>query len=671
MKAFFQELRENLGRSRFEDLLSTTGILIVLGIVLLINLLFQVIPGRFDFTEFRIFTLSKGTREIVRELDSPVKIKYYATDGRDMMSAEERQFSKGVEDRLLEYKKIGGKNILFERYNPEPDTDDEDAAILDGLEPIRGQEGEIYMGIVVEFIDAKEVIPFIDPQREQLLEYDITNAIVRVYRDRKPKLTIMTSLNVAGGFAGGNFQAGPRPPWFFYTQLEKDYDVELIPPTTESIDADETDVLLVLHPYDITETGEYAIDQYLLSGGTVFALVDPLFYAARALTPPANPMMGGGPQGPAPSSDLPTLFEKYGIEYVSSQVLADANYQTEIERGRFLPTLLSLNGEAMTSESVVTSQLTDVYLPFPGGMKVEPPKGIDPEILIKSSKNSDLVSSFQAEPEALDQLVREFRASGEEKAIAVRLTGRFESVFPGGNPNAPTSPPKETGGEGEDGEAAETAAGEDGAVEDEGGNANASEGGHLANAVAEGTLVVMSDLDFLYDQFSVRVMNFGGMRAAQMLNQNLSLFQNTLEVLAGDPRLVDMRSRASTRRPFTLLNRMQERARAKMMDTIENLEQKEREVQEQLNNALRIQESEDGSQLILDQSAIDQNSIEELRRQRVEATRDLRDARKELRRRQEGFINLIKFLNITIMPLVVIVVGLILYLKRQRRVAAH
>jgi ABC-type uncharacterized transport system involved in gliding motility auxiliary subunit len=781
MKHYFEEWQKKLGRARFEDLTTTAGILIVLGIVILINLIAKTVPIRFDLTEHNFYTLSSGTKQILRELDTPVKIRFYATDDRDAMSADERNFAQSVRDRLLEFKKIGGRNVVFEQLNPEPDTNAEDAAELDGLQPLQGQLGPIYLGVVVSCIDKKEVIAALDPRREELLEYDVINAVSRVYRDEKPKVKIMTGLNLAGGFSG-NFQAPPAEPWFIYSQLKDDYDLEVIPTSSETIDTN-TDVLVVMHPYDISESGEYAIDQYLLQGGTVLALVDPLFYAARFMSSRPNPMMGGmqPPEGPAPSSDLPTLFDAWGVEYQSSQVMADANYQTDIEppRGRYLPTLLSLSQDAINENNVVTSQLTDVYLPFAGAFKVSDPSGFTVEPLISASENNKLVASFEAEPQSMDELRKSFLPTGEKDwHYAVRLNGTFKTAFPNGDPNAkeeetedlesdegstgaapakpeaapakpeaapakpeaapakpeaapakpeaapakpeaapakpeaapakpeaapakpeaapakpeaapakpeaapakpeaapakpeaapakPEAAKKEAGGEGAP--ESKDAESEDGDKKEE-----SQKPASLKESAKPGTVVLVSDVDFIYDRFAVQILNLGpGFRAAQPINQNLSFVQNLVEVLGGDERLISVRSRQSSRRPFTLLNRMQAQAHAKMRARIEALESKEREIGEKLQAALKVEETASGQQqIIIDQSKIDQGAIDSLRQEQVSARQDLRDARKELKKRQDSFINWLKAVNIGLMPILITAVGFYFFHRRQKGLEAR
>ncbi len=728
MNEIWKNIQAALGNPKRDEVLSFSGIFIVLAIVLVLNLLLGFLPIRFDLTQHSIYTLSPGTKKLVKSLDAPVKIRYFVTDDRDMMSPDERNISRTIEDRLLEYKKLGRGNIIFEKLNPEPDTNAEDAAEMAGLQPLRGQEGQIYMGVVVECLDQKEVIPYIDPNREELLEYDVTTAINRVYRDEKPKVKVMTPMNVGGGFAGGNFQAGPAPAWFFYRQLEADYDVETVPTSTKEIDAD-ADVLVVLHPYDITETGEFAIDQYLLGGGSVVAVVDPLFYSARALTPrqPQNPFGGGMPPaagGPLPSSDLPTLFEAWGVEYQSSQVLADAAFRTEIQGGS-LPTLLSLGQEAMNKEDAITAEMVDIYMPFPGGLKISQKAGLTPVGLIESSEKTQLVNSFEAEPQALEQLERNFRPTKEKYHLVAKLSGKFKSAFPDGDPNAEIE--METGGgdenkaEPEDAPAEETkteapapAESEnsdeaEGAAEtekpgeadkptepgaenvdeaqndDEGENGDEGEKGEdgekaddaaqngkaLKESTKEGVVYLIADVDMFFDQFAVQQLPIPGY--AQPRNQNLGMLQNLIETLANQElNLASLRSRHSTRRPFTRLNDMQAAAESQMIDRIQELEKQRDEVSKKLQEAMKFVDAGDGSaQIVIDQSNIDEGMIEKLRAEEYKASVEVRELRKQLKRRKDSFVNVVKLLNIAVMPLVVILLGLIVYGKRQSRMAAR
>lgn len=346
---------------------AAAGLAIAFLIALLVNFLVGKFSFRADITENKVYTLTEGTRAILGELETPVTVRYYVTDSSDVMSPSERAQARRVTDLLNEYvrnapakevelvndagefetKKV--KMLKVEKLNPEPNTDAEDAAIIDGLQAGASAEtnNELYFGIAVECLDQQETLPFLPARPETELEYDLSRAISNVHGGKAKKITVMTSLPVGGGFSG-NFQAPPQQPWFFYEQLGQDYEMETIAPDAAEIPED-TSTLIVLHPHDITEEGQFAIDQYLLKGGNVIVALDPNFFYARALAQGQPQIPGAPPQGgPPPSSDLDKLLGKWGVSYDANRVLADLDFGSEIiRRGNFSPTFLTLDSKAM------------------------------------------------------------------------------------------------------------------------------------------------------------------------------------------------------------------------------------------------------------------------------------------------------------------------------------
>jgi ABC-type uncharacterized transport system involved in gliding motility auxiliary subunit len=123
------------------------------------------------------------------------------------------------------------------KYDPQPDSDAEDSANLDGVEGRQLNTGEkIYLGLAVSMVDQKVAVPFLDPSRERLLEYDITRAIANVMNTDKPVVGIMSSLPVFGQFnpmmmrMGGG---GRQDSWALVDELKHDFNVKEInlPPT--------------------------------------------------------------------------------------------------------------------------------------------------------------------------------------------------------------------------------------------------------------------------------------------------------------------------------------------------------------------------------------------------------------------------------------------------------
>ena len=337
--------KSNLSRNAY----AVIGLVVVFLIAILANVLVSKFGARVDLTEYKTFTLSKGTENILNELETPVTVRFYVTDDSKVMSPSERARAQRVQDLLNEFVRDAPtkevelvnedgefeeekvKMLTVKKLNPEPNTDAEDAAILDGLQPGMSGEtnNELFFGIAVECLDSRETIPFVPALPETTLEYELARAISSVHGGKAKKIVVMTGMQVGGGFSG-NFQAPPKQPWMFYEQLGKDYEIETISTSVTEIPAD-TATLIVLHPYDITDEGQFAIDQYLLKGGNVIIFVDPNFFYSRALAQGQPQMPGMPPQGgPPPTSDLPKLFGSWGVKYNSTQVLADLDFGSEI-----------------------------------------------------------------------------------------------------------------------------------------------------------------------------------------------------------------------------------------------------------------------------------------------------------------------------------------------------
>jgi len=606
------------------------GAAVLLAILLLVNYVFNQVSYRFDLTENNIYTLTDGTKSVIEDLKKeghPVTIRFYAVTADDYVSQFYLARASGIEDFLKEYENQAGGLITVKRYNPEPFSDDAESAKFDGLP--RGvfddPENPVYFGMAIESEGRKEVLPFLPARREELLEYDITRALLRVSDPDRQKVTIMTSMEINGGFSG-NFGAPPKQPWYLMQSLQGDYEVEVIDTNAAEIPAD-TDVLVVLHPYGMGDEGQFAIDQYLLKGGRVLAAVDPMFFAARYMAQAGggNPMMGQQPpSGPEPMSDLNKLFAAWGVSYDSKLVLADMASQTRIANG-YSPTVLSIPEKAMNATDPVTAQLSDLFLITPGAFDVEEKPGIESTILVSSSDQSEMVSTTQADPtqkDAVDMIRKNFKPDGKHRVLAARLSGTFQTAFPQGlggaedeaatpaaaepvvpadsddeveEPEKADDAPQaeeekaapaaetpeadaaadskadekkeakpETGGPEEDEAAAEAEA----AAEDE-----PAASGALKSSEKEGVVVVIADSDFVYDSFAVQqVQNMeNGRIEMQPVNSNLALFENLLEQLAGGDELIRVRSRASNHRPFTRLNSILEKVEAEFRPELDKI----------------------------------------------------------------------------------------------------
>lgn len=628
--------------SKFQTLLySTAGVALVFIAVVGANLIFSPVRARVDLTADRLHTLSDGTKAILAKLDAPIQVRLYVSQGKDRMPSAIQPYVQRVEDLLAEFKAQSKGNLEIKKFDPEPDSETEDSAKLDGIEPISLQQMSaepFYLGLAIEYAPQKVAIPFLSPQREKLLEYDLARAITQVLSTNKPVIGVMSPLQVMGGFNPMAMQMGRQPqqsePWVFVNELKRDFDVQTVGMDVDKID-DNIKVLVVLHPKDITPKAEFAIDQFVLRGGKLVAFLDALCLADNRNPNPMGFNLGGG-------STFPKLLKHWGYEFDTSKVVSDTDYMRQLQgrdgRPQLVPSFLFLNANAINKDDAVTGQLDDVWLPFAGAFTGKAADGLKADVLFHSSKNSQLTDGVTSQLNG-GKVVDEFKPSGVEYSLGLRLTGKFKTAFPDGNPSDTNSVAGAT---------------------------NAPAGSSLKDATAEGAVYLVGDADLLSDQFSVRVDQM--FRMAYPLNGNLTFMQNLIEQATGDANLITVRSRASLRRPFTVVQEMESKARIAYQAKIESLDKKLQDLQSKLND-FQIKKEGNVAKIIL--SPEQQQALKQMKDQQDDTRKELRKERRNLRLDVEALENRLKWLNIAAMPLLVTATGIGLAVTRRKRTSAR
>lgn len=640
-------------KKSYETLLySAVGVIAMALILVAVNVLLGTVKTRIDLTKEKAYTLSDGTKAILRKLDTPVKLRFYFTQSEDASpeSVFLKNYAKRVEDLLSEYRKASGGKVIVEKYDPQPDSDAEDSARLDGIEGQPLSNGErLYMGLAVSMLDQKQAIPFLAPNRERLLEYDISRAISRVMASDKPVVGILSPLPVFGSPANPMMmrmgqQGGQQQPWAIVTELKNDFTVKQFNMDLDKVD-DNVKVLVVIHPREITDTAQYAIDQFILRGGKLIAFLDPLpMMDARE----QNQMLGSIPNT---GSSLEKLLKAWGLGFDISKTVADLNFKMQIGgrngQPQEAPGVLSITPEGINKDDIVTSQIDNVWLPYAGAFTGTPVDGLKMSVLLHSTRNSQLVDGFMANL-AGENIIKEFKPSGTEYSLAVRLTGKFKTAFPDGKP-------EDKKPDAADGKQDEKPAGPAAASET------------LKESREENSVILVGDADMLFDNVALRQIQspFGGVIQMAM-NGNLNLCQNAVEQFTGDNSLITVRSRAVRNRPFELVKKMQSEAEARYQSKIKELEGSVTETQQRLNELQQTKEK--GQRFIL--SPEQQQVIEGLRKKEAEVKQKLKEERKNLRQGIDSLENRIKWFNIAAVPALVSITGLALAFYKRKRTSA-
>ena len=381
---------------------------------------------------------------------------------------------------------------------------------------------------------------------------------------------------------------------------------------------------MVVHPKDISEKAQYAIDQFILRGGKLIAFLDTQCITDNRNPNPMGMNLGGG-------SSLPKLLEKWGMGLDTSKVVADRTFSRELQgrdgRPQPVPAFLFLNADGVNRDDAVTGQSDNLWLPFAGAFTGAPAEGLRADVLLKSSKDSQLVDGMTSQFNGA-KILDDFAPSQTNYPLALRLSGKFKTAFPDGKPGA----------------------------------TNATS---LKEAKSDTVVYLFGDVDFLNDAYSVEVNPMLGM--AMPRNGNLALVQNLVEQASGDVNLVGARGRASVSRPFTVVQRMEGEARARYQGKIEGLNKKVEQLQSKLND-VQIKQEGNTSKIILTKDQ--QDAISNFKKQQIEARKDLRKERRNLDVDVKNLENRVKWLNIAAMPLLVSAAGIALAIARKNRTNA-
>jgi ABC-type uncharacterized transport system involved in gliding motility auxiliary subunit len=614
---------------RYEHLIySVIGLAALFLLLVAVNFLLAKAPARVDLTEGNLYTLSPGTKRILRNLEAPVKLRLYSSEG-EAVPVPLRGFAQRVEDLIDEFKQEAGEKLVVERLNPRPDSEVEDAAQLDGIEPQQLPSGEsFYLGVAVSQLDRKQTIPAITPQRERQMEYDLVRAIARVGSPERPKIGLMAGLPVLG--AGMNpYTRQASEPWVLANELKRDYEVKSVPLGAKEIDKD-LNVLLLIHPRDLPPETEYALDQFVLRGGKLIAFVDPYAYFDQSSAMPGMP--------PQPSSStLPTLFKAWGVQMDPDKVIADLVFGSGSGQ-RYTPTVLSLNRTAFNREDVVTGSIETLLYPFGGAFTVKPAEGLSVTELVTSSPESMLVDNADA-VKAGDEATKRFKPSGTSYPLALRFTGKFKTAFPDGLVNEKDKKP---------------VAGTP----------------QLREAAKENSVVLVADVDLLADGAAVDVQEIFGRRIVVPSNGNLAFAIGMVEQVAAGDDLISLRSRAGSFRPLTVVRELEAEAQKQYFGRIQTLEE---ELQKTTAKLQELQQGPGGAQGKSSQilSPEQQAELERFRKTVAETRLALKEVRRNLRQDAEGLVFFTKVVNIVLMPLLVVLAGLVVAFVRRRKTAAR
>ena len=569
------------------------------------------------------YSLSPEARAFATGLKTPAVIRFYVSSSSPQMPAAFKHYAERIEWLLRTLCEASNGKLTLQMLDPEPDSEDEQAAYLEGITPMSIHTGDrVYMGLSVSSADKCLAIPFLSLQREKLLEYEIVRTVLNTTSRNRPKIGVMSAFNVMGTPVQREIQQfdASKPnvfehSWYVISELAADYDLVSLPLDAGEIPQDLAAVL-VIHPAGITERALYSLDQYLMRGGKMAVFLDPRsFYAVLKLRQDYS-------MSEKITSSLEPLTAAWGIAYNANIIVADLVYShRRVMPDRMVsnPVALELSGEAISRETPLTSMLNSLSLWFTAPLEITPPPGLKAEVLLSTSPNSQLVSAYVAERPEL--VLRNFKPSGKPIPLALRLSGTFPSAYPKG---APLVTKKE----------------------------------HLNRSSGEGVVFLFGDSDMLFNDLCVRSVNDAyGQKTLVRQNDNAAFLQNIMEQLSlSDTPLAKIRGRNPMSRPLTKYNEIRAQAELSYKTRIQDLEN-ELKVSDQKVKMIQneIKTSTGSMELSPEQKA----QLRDYSFKLSQVKRELKEVRQQLRADMNRIDTVLRIINLLCVPLLVALTGIV------------
>ena len=594
---------------------------------LMFTLLNNVLFGgwRLDLTGNNLYTLSDGSREILESIDEPVNLYFFFSEKSSEDLTSLRVYATRVREMLEEYELAANGKINLSVVDPEPFSEAEDQAAEFGLQgiPVSTAGEELYFGLAAtNALDDQEVIPFFQPDKEEFLEYEISKLIQSLSVVEKPVVGVLSSLEVQGNMNMQTYQM--TPPWMVVDQLMQLFSVQTINP--EGTIPAEIDILLLIHPKQLSEAMLFSIDQFVMGGGRLLAFIDPLAETDRPVQ--ANPMMPAPPS--IQVSTLNQLTEAWGVTMRSDVILGDSQTALAVGGADGTPVrhlaILGMEGDNFSRDDIVTSSLENINLSTAGILDVAEDASVQVEPLISSSTFAmpmeALQFQFLSDPNDLKQ---GFKPTGESYLVAARLSGSAPSAFPEGLEES------------------------EGTVLTETDNLN---------------VILVADTDILSDRMWVQVQEFFGQRIASPWANNGDMVINALDNLSGGASLISIRSRGRFSRPFDVVQDLRREAEASYLEKANDLQARLTETEQKLSD-LQSSQSENNLLVLTPEQ---EEALVQFQQEKVEIRRQLREVRHQLDSDIEVLGSTLKFLNIALIPILMTLILLVVnYIRVNRR----
>ncbi len=567
--------------------------------------------SRIDFTENKLYSLSEGTKKLLKNLDEPIHLRLFISSNLVKDVPQFSTYANRVETILKTYSNISNGKITIETIDPKPFSDEEDRAVGMGINPFNATEmsDSLYFGLAAtNSTNGQKNIPMFSPERETFLEYDLTSLISELSQTKKPIVSIIDNLGL-----GADGRVG-KPEQQILKQMKEMFKVEMVNESANELDKD-TKILMVIHPKFLSDETLYMIDQWVLNGGATLIFLDP--YAETELSrqqgmPPMNPR-----------SDLKKLLDTWGIKFDNKQAVLDSEFGFRIARkinGRDVQVTnypwLNIRGEGLNKNDSTLSNLSTIVMTTAGSLQ-DTNKNPILEPIIRSSKKSGVGDAQRAgNPEGDPRdLLSNIKSDNENYTLAGWIKANLNSSFI---------------------------------------NSDDKKDDQLMKSKNKSNVLIVTDADMLMDR------NWLTQRGAFANNGDFVL--NIVEKMIGGNALSDLRGKSTSWRPFEKIIELEKIAEEKFLIEEQMLAKKLEGMEDKIRN---LTQNSDKDTDVLSPETI--KAIDGFKTEMMATRSQLRNVKFDLRRDVDLLKKWIISINVAILPIAFAAVSLIISLRRKRK----
>ncbi len=619
---------------------SVLGVIAAAAIVIGINMFAdaRLANVQLDLTQGKIYTLSPGTKQVLADLKEPVTLRLFYSRQLGSTVPAYGTYADHVREMLRDYASISHGKVKLEFFDPEPFSDTEDRAMAYGLQAAPLDQGatQVYFGLAgTNLEDDERTIPFFQAERERFLEYDLTKLVYELSNPARPVIGVMSSLPLEGDPRGMMMRGEGGQPYASAVLLRQTNTVKTVATDVQVIDPD-IQVLLVAEARNLSPATLYAIDQFVMRGGKLMAMVDPWSEATAA-----TPSQTGMPPTDT-HADLKSLFDAWGIEFDPSKVVGDLTGAWRVraggERAQAVNYVAWFNIRAgVNHDDPATADLQQVTVASSGYLAKAPNASIDFTPILTSSDRSGVMSVDEVKMPDPAKVLAGFKPEGGPRVIAARVHGVLKSAF--------SEPPPLQGDQ----------------------KRPDNFPAHKAQTDGPANMVVVADSDILADRFWVRMADFLGQQVATPFSDNGPFVANLVGTLTGSDALIGLRSRGDTNRPFTLVAAMQSDAEAKFRRTQQALQAHLDETQKQLKTLRSGGGEGDKAKPDAVITPDQRSAIDAARQDMLETRQKLRAVQLELNRDISTLADEMRVFTIVLVPALLIVLAIAMGIVQRRR----